>query len=144
MDHKNAGDYYKKDSPDNEPNPLIALTIMKKAEDGKISCAAVFKIASDQGVSLSEAGKTLDLLGVKLTKCQLGLFGHSPQVRIVLPSERISPVLKSAIQDCLVEGRLPCANAWKIAKDLKIEKMELSCAAEAMKIRIKPCQLSVF
>ena len=122
----------------------LSSAIQGLAEKGQIACTDVFKVVSELGVSPSEAGKAVDLLNIKLIKCQLGLYGYSPERIIVKPAESVSPELESMIRNNLVEERLPCAYAWKIAADLKIKKMDVSSAAEALSIKIKPCQLGAF
>ena len=144
MTHEHAGDYSKKHSPEEKVDTALASALQGLAEKGQIACADVFKVVSDLGVSPSEAGKTVDLLNIKLIKCQLGLYGYSPERIIVKPAESVSPELESMIRNNLVEERLPCAHAWKIAADLKIKKMDVSSAAEALNIKIKPCQLGAF
>jgi hypothetical protein len=48
--------------------------ILKKAVDGKLTCAAARKIAEDAGVSYSEIGSAANELGVRIKDCQLGCF----------------------------------------------------------------------
>ena len=86
----------------------------------------------------------MDLLKIKLAKCQLGLFGYTPERVIVKPADKVSPELEYAIRGRLVDERLPCAQAWEIAEELSLKKMDVSCAAEALGIKIKPCQLGAF
>ena len=144
MKHRDAGDYSTKRGAGEEPNPEVAKLIQEGAEGGQLACARVFKIASASGVSPSEAGKTLDLLNIKLAKCQLGLFGYTPDKSIVKPAESVSPELESAIRSRLADERLACAQAWQIADELNLKKLDVSCAAEALGIKIKPCQLGAF
>ncbi|HUL32011.1 MAG TPA: hypothetical protein VLZ03_16285 [Thermodesulfobacteriota bacterium] len=49
--------------------------IREKAKDGKLPCAACFKIAEDFGISNKEIGKILNEMKVKISNCQLGCFG---------------------------------------------------------------------
>ena len=144
MTHRDAGDYSTKHGSGEKPNPELAKVIQEAAEGGQLACARVFKIASTSGVSPSEAGKTLDLLKIKLAKCQLGLFGYTPDKSIVKPAEKVSPELESAIRSRLADERLPCIGAWQIAEELTLTKLDVSCAAEALGIKIKPCQLGAF
>ncbi len=144
MARKDAGGYPRKHGPGEEPDPALAEAVTRAAEGGEISCARVFAIASEKGVSPAEAGKAVDLLNVRLVKCQLGLFGYSPSKSIVKPAETVSPELESAIRNGLADERLPCATAWKIADDFDLKRIDVSCAAEALGIKIKPCQLGAF
>jgi hypothetical protein len=144
MTHRDAGDYSTKHGSGEKPNPEVAKRMQEAAEGRQLACARVFKIASTSGVSASEAGKTLDLLKIKLTKCQLGLFGYTPDKSIVKPAEQVSPELESAIRSRVEDERLACVQAWQIADELHLKKLEVSCAAEALGIKIKPCQLGAF
>lgn len=144
MTHRDAGDYSKKHGSGEKPDPAVAEAVTEAAEGGKIACAQVFSIASEQGVSPAEAGKTLDLLKIRLIKCQLGLFGYEPAKSIVKPAEKVSPELETVIRSRLTDERLPCVQAWQIANELNLTKLEVSCAAETLGIKVKPCQLGAF
>jgi hypothetical protein len=52
--------------------------------------------------------------------------------------------LKENILAALKNNRLPCSAAWLIAKKLKLPRMKVSAACEALLIKIKPCQLGAF
>jgi hypothetical protein len=144
MTHRDAADYSKKHGPGETPDPALARAVAEAAQGGEISCAQAFSIASERGVSPTEAGKALDLLGIKLVKCQLGLFRYGPNKSIVKPAAHVSPELESAIRGRIVSGRLPCSDAWRIAEERKLKKMDISGAAEALGIKIKPCQFGAF
>ena len=125
-------------------NELIKEHIVGQTKNNEMACAKAFKIADELNVSAAEVGKTADLLNMKLVKCQLGLFGYTPEKKIVKPKATSSIKLESAIQDSLVEGALPCARAWEIARNFDISKMAVSAVCEQLKIKIKPCQLGAF
>jgi hypothetical protein len=42
--------------------------------EGKIPCAAAFKLAKDLGIPRKEMGDLLNELRIKITQCQLGCF----------------------------------------------------------------------
>ena len=52
--------------------------------------------------------------------------------------------LKDAVKSKLLDGKLPCKDAWDIAAEFKVRKMEISGLCEFMGIKIKPCQLGAF
>ncbi|MBM4315079.1 MAG: hypothetical protein FJ122_14340 [Deltaproteobacteria bacterium] len=60
------------------------------------------------------------------------------------PGEGLTPELERAIRGRLSDGRLSCVAAWSIAAELKVPRLEASSACEALRIRIKPCQLGAF
>lgn len=116
--------------------------------EGMLPCAAAFRVVEELGVEPLAVGQTADEMGVRLNRCQLGLFGYGPKAegrhKVVRPAETVEPGLAQAIQDGLCEGRLPCKTAWEIAEALGVPKMEVSAAAEALGIRIARCQLGTF
>jgi hypothetical protein len=44
------------------------------APEGRIPCAAAFKLAGELGLSRKELGALLNELRIKITQCQLGCF----------------------------------------------------------------------
>ena len=52
--------------------------------------------------------------------------------------------LDKRIQDSLVGGKLPCAVAFQIAKDLKVGVKEIGEACNRKGIKIRSCQLGCF
>jgi hypothetical protein len=81
---------------------------------------------------------------MELVKCQLGLFGYTPEKKIVKPAAAENPDLTSAIQDARVDGDLSCKTAWEIARRFDVSKMKVSSVCEQLKIKVKPCQLGAF
>ena len=144
MTHKDAGNYKAKHSPDVKVNEKIARAVEKKTIDGKITCANAEKIAGEERAVMQEVGVTLDLVGIQISKCQLGLFGYGPEKMIVKPAKTVPGELEKAINGALINNRLPCAAAWSIAERFGISRMEVSSACEALKIKVKPCQLGAF
>lgn len=133
-----------KHGPDATPDHFIEEEILKQGKNKEIPCAVAFEIAGTLQVSPDAVGMTADLMNFKLIKCQLGLFGYQPQKKIAKHPDRITEDLKNAIADQLVQGRLSCRSAWDIASGLKIGKMKVSGACEAMDVKIKDCQIGAF
>ena len=52
--------------------------------------------------------------------------------------------LEKEIQDSLVDGKLPCAVAFSIAKKLKVNPRQVGDTANKLNIKIKSCQLGCF
>jgi len=57
-----------------ENRKQLEETILKKSKEGKLPCAACFKIAEDFGISKKEMGEILNRIKVKISQCQLGCF----------------------------------------------------------------------
>ncbi len=139
-------------SPDsNEPRPDPSASapgleeaLRRDAPEGRIGCAEAFALAERLGLAPIEIGRAADRLGVRLVRCQLGLFGYLPEKKIVKPAPRVEEPLAAAIRAALAEGRLPCRAAWDIAARFGLPRMAVSAACEALAVRIKPCQLGAF
>jgi len=144
MKLKTGQKFADKHGADARVNDLIKEHITHQTKNDELACAKAFKIANELKVSAAEVGKTADLLNITLVKCQLGLFGYTPEKKIVKPKAATNPKLESTIQMSLVEDALPCAKAWEIARNFKISKMAVSSVCEQLKIKIKPCQLGAF
>ena len=123
---------------------LLEKEILNRVTDNKLSCVTAFEIAEQLNVPAKDNGEAADRLKVRLANCQLGLFGHNPDKKIVKAKETVSAELESAINNSLDNGRLPCIKAWKIASEFKTNKFSVSCACETLKIKIKECQLGAF
>ena len=143
MTHSDAGRYSAKHAPGGSPDERVAGAVREKAAAGGIDCAEAERIGSALDVPLAEIGRTLDLLELRIGRCQLGLFGY-PEGKAVHPAAAVDTGLDAAIRGRLADGRLPCKAAWEIAAERKIARMEVSSACETLKIRIKPCQLGAF
>ena len=144
MTHEDAGHYAAKHPKGVEADPKIVEQIRQKLSDNHISCAAAHEIAATLSVSPAQVGMTIDLLEARITKCQLGLFGYSPQKNIVKPAESVSPDLKKAIETNLIDSHISCERCWEIASQQGLKKIEVASACEALSMKIKPCQLGAF
>jgi hypothetical protein len=117
-------------------------------DDGRVTCATMHRIARKVGVEPIEVGNVASESDVHASQCQLGLFGHSPRVqgkgRVVEADVVVSDELAEHMRAALVNGRLPCAAAWDIATELKLNRIDLGNAAETLDISIAPCQLGFF
>jgi hypothetical protein len=138
------GRFKEKHPPEAIADPEIAQAVIQKILDGNVTCADAAAIASELHKSMQETGVALDILEISLTSCQLGLFGYSPQKNIVIPAKSVEKDIETAITQRLLNGCLSCDAAWEISKALTLPKIKVSSACEAMKIKIKPCQLGAF
>ena len=144
MTHADKGKYAQKHPQETKVEDSLKQEIRQAAKENNVACSDAEEIAGRKAVSLSDVGIALDILNINITECQLGLFGYRPQKKIVQLAREVAPDLKQAISDALSDGRLSCFTAWAIAKQLKLPRMKVSAACEALNIRIKPCQLGAF
>ncbi|MDD5748354.1 MAG: hypothetical protein PHP64_04795 [Actinomycetota bacterium] len=59
--------------PNEIPEEVIAA-VRKAAVDGKISCRKAWEIAEEEGVSVRLVGRAIDILSIKINRCELGCF----------------------------------------------------------------------
>lgn len=144
MTHEDAGKYSAKHPVGTTCDPATAAAVKQKSENGRITCAAAHDIAGRLVVPPAEVGKTIDLLEYRIVKCQMGLFGYSPEKKIVKPSDVIFGELESRLRDAVSDGKVGCATCWEIARALGMGKMDVSAACEGLAIKISPCQLGAF
>jgi hypothetical protein len=109
-----------------------------------LPCAVAFEIAARLGAQPAGIGAAADRLNIRLTKCQLGLFGYTPAKKIVEPAAVVEPEFEQAIRSKLTGGRLACRDAWDLAQAFRRPKLAVSAACEALGVKIKPCQLGAF
>jgi hypothetical protein len=146
MAHEDAGKYAAKHPPGTTLNEHIAKTIREKAS-GKLVCAMGESISQELKVSIAEVGITADLLEMKIKECQLGLFGwgekpnHGKDIRA---ADSVSVEIKSALEKAAVDGAVTCAALWTIADRLAVKRKVVSAACEALKLKIRSCQLGTF
>jgi len=143
MTHEDAGNYAGK-RHGAELNEMIATGIKEKMSENTISCAEAHSIAAKLDADPADVGAAIDLLEVRINKCQLGLFGYGKQKNIPALSDKINPEIESAIKSSLVKGRLTCSAAWEISKRFNVSKAMVAAACETMKIKISACQLGAF
>lgn len=145
MTHRDEGHYAQKHADQAQLNQGLADAIRKCSVGGTVSCTAAFRIVEELNIKPSEVGQSLDLLEMKIVTCQLGLFGHEGGKRLIVePAETVPPELEEALRAGLVNGRLPCATAWNIAKQFDLPKMKITSACEKLNLRISQCQLGTF
>jgi len=122
----------------------IKTLVLENSENRKLNCAIAHKIANDYNISAGDIGRHADLLDIRLAKCQMGLFGYPKGSKIVKESESVNPDLEKAIKTKIVSGKISCMDAWNIASEMGMSKIEVSNTCEALKIKINKCQLGAF
>lgn len=124
----------------------LERAIQESLVGGKLPCVNAFLVAEGEGVAPRAVGGEATRLSIRISRCQLGLFGYEStgQKRIVHPEEKVSRQLERAIRVRLIDGRLPCEAAWEIASQQKLSKLDVATAAETLHVRISACQLGCF
>ena len=144
MSHSNSGNYRAKHPADIKVDDIIMKQVALKMIEGHMACKTAHTIASTLTVSPSQVGVAIDLHNGRIKACQLGLFGFGKVKAISQGGSEIKTELKSDIQSTLVQGRLSCAEAWRIADAHGVRRLEVGRACEILGIKINQCQLGAF
>ena len=133
-----------KHGTDTKIDPAVKQKVEGNAKNNEIACAVAFQIAEELKATPSDIGKSIDLLDIRLVKCQLGLFGYRPKKKVVKKKAPQIQDMEEAIRKALVQEKLSCRAAWDIAQQFNLPKMAVSEACEYLNFKIKPCQLGAF
>ena len=130
--------------PGAQLNQTLAQLILQASSNGRLACAKAHRLAKAQNYLPKEIGIQADLLELRVTQCQLGLFGYAQGKKNFNPDTGITTELKNRIFNAQSDGRIDCKTCWEIAKEFKISRLTMGAVCERLEIRIKPCQLGLF
>jgi hypothetical protein len=126
----------------------ILKGIESLALGSELACADAHELAAGLGVVPGEVGRVANTTAVRISRCQLGLFGYGSKAegksKIVLKATNVPEDIGAAIESRAVNGALSCLAAWEIAAQFKYPRLGIANIAEALGLRIKPCQLGCF
>lgn len=142
--NRNTVKYSAKHPAGTTPDARIAAAVQEVADDGRVPCVLAHDLASELQVTPAEVGKTIDLLELRIIKCQLGLFGYLPGKKMLKPTEVVSNELRDRLTRATVNGAIPCATCWEIAEELDMQRIAVAAACERLDLRVRPCQLGAF
>jgi hypothetical protein len=122
--------------------------IREHLEDGELHCSQAHALAQSLGVQPLIVGLGANELDIRISRCQLGLFGYGPKSegkhKIVHAMDKVPERLAAQLRAAADGGNITCAAVWRIADRLGYRRIEASSAVEAMGIRVSRCQLGCF
>ncbi len=137
-------------------NETIYQAILERLQDGKLPCGQAFAIAHKLGVDALAVGLAATDSGIRISRCQLGLFGYGPKAegkhKIVHAMDEVPERLAARLRT-EAEAELPtggdaggitCTSVWRSADELGYSRLEAASAVEAMGLRVSRCQLGCF
>jgi hypothetical protein len=127
----------------------LTIRIQSSLVEGHLPCLFALAIAHELGVSPLEVGHTANATGVRISRCQLGLFGYGPKSegksKIVQAMPQVPDDLATRLRAALNQaGHLTCAAAFAVAQEAQRPRLEIANAAQALDIHITACQLGCF
>jgi len=132
--------------PDIGGNMKATLESEVKASlvDGYLPCSIALELAGKLEVAPKAVGDVANKLEIRIINCQLDCFGLEKTVRHALEGESINETVVEQIKGYLVNGRLPCAVAFKLGRELGVSLEEIGDVANRLKIKMVSCQLGCF
>jgi hypothetical protein len=127
----------------------LTTRIQASLVDGQLPCLFALAIAHELGIPPLEVGHTATTTGVRISRCQLGLFGYGPKAegksKIVQAMPQVPDDLAARLRAALnPAGHLTCAAAFAVAQEAQRPRLEIANAAQALDIHITKCQLGCF
>jgi hypothetical protein len=120
----------------------------ERLEDGQLPCNQAFAVAQSLEVEPLTVGFAANDSGIRVSRCQLGLFGYGPKAegkhKIVHSMEEVPERLAARLRAASAEGTITCEAVWQVADGLGFRRLEASSAVEAMGLHVSPCQLGCF
>lgn len=126
----------------------LQQALMGRLEDGKLGCAQAHALAAEFGLEPLAVGQAADAAGVRMFRCQLGLFGYGPKSegkhKIVQPMATVPTGLADRLRAAAGPEGISCLDVWRVAGETGITRLEASGAVEALGLRVSTCQLGCF
>jgi hypothetical protein len=120
--------------------------LRESAVGGGLPCALAHRLAASRAVPPRVVGETADSLGIRITHCQLGLFGYDAygEKRWTRRLATLPPDLERGVHQACTDGRLTCAAAWLLADERGLPRLLFGSVAETLDVRISGCPLGCF
>ncbi len=131
------------------PEPNIEREVRGRLREGLLSCADAFAAAERLELPPARIGRTMDALRLRLTECQIGVFGYPGHAKGWAAAGSASrPVPPGLEADLLAaagaDGSISCLAIWRAAASHGLGRMQAGFIADKLKLRIKGCQLGAF
>lgn len=107
-------------------------------EDGKLSCLKAFKVARLIGKKPSEMDKITKSFNIKITNCELGVFGK------LNFSEVENNIYDKLSRNFAQDKKIDCEIAWYTARDKGTSLRKVGSTINNSDIKVKHCQLGCF
>ncbi len=117
-------------------------------EQGQLPCPLAHAVARDLDLDPLAVGRAADDAGIRISRCQLGLFGYGPKAegkhKIVEPLRPVPDELAARLWEAAGGGSITCAAVWAVAEGAGIPRLRASGAVEGLGLKVSVCQLGCF
>ncbi|MBN1835263.1 MAG: hypothetical protein JW820_05385 [Spirochaetales bacterium] len=134
----------------NEKEETMRLRLRSSLDKhGQVPCAAAHRIAEELEVKPLQVGKQADAIGIRISRCQLGLFGYTPKkgtpgFRVAKKLDNPPETASEAVRKTAEQGRIPCLALWRLAAQYELTRRDMGDIAETLELKVTPCQLGCF
>ncbi len=123
--------------------------IRSRLSGAVLTCASAMAAADEGGADPLDIGRGADALGIRLTVCQLGLFGFPAGVKGWVYAEVTDRPVPSGFEEavraaCSAEGGISCAALWDAAERFAVPRIQAGYVADSLGITVRSCQLGAF
>jgi hypothetical protein len=124
----------------------LESAVLSTLRDGRLPCSFAFRLAEKQDWTPAQVGTEANRLDVRISRCQLGLFGYDSfrQKRLVQQLAEVPGDVTVSLRAAAVDSQIACAALWRIAEEHGLPRIAIACAAETLELRVTPCQLGCF
>ena len=145
MTKENSGNYKAKHQGNSTIDPQLETHVRGASKDNRITCKSAQGLAQKLSIPMSQVGRVVDLLEIKITECQLGVFGTGKENKAPDPqSEELNNLLNKQLSQVTADKQLSCTDAWKVAQETKFSRSQVRAACDSLGIKIVFCQLGAF
>lgn len=116
----------------------LDLLLTNLDDEGKLSCLKAFKVARLIGVKPKEMDGITKALNIKITNCELGVFGKLNFV------DMDNKVYDKLSQNFNHGKKVECEVAWYAARDKGLSLNKVGSTINRSDIKVTHCQLGCF
>ncbi|MGD0783344.1 MAG: hypothetical protein ABSA30_10855 [Candidatus Aminicenantales bacterium] len=125
----------------------MAGEIYSRSSGTLLTCSAAIAAAERLGTDPLEIGRAADVMGIRLTACQLGFFGFPGRAKgwAGVAGRPGPPGFEDAVRSVRSEGgSISCADLWNVAERFSVPRILAGYIADRLGIDVRSCQLGAF
>jgi hypothetical protein len=134
------------------PGPVderIAQEIRSRLIEKGLPCAAAMAAAESLRADPIEIGRAADGLRIRLTSCQLGLFGFPGRAKGWVMAGAVDRPLPPGFEDAVraarsAAGAISCCALWDVAARFSVPRIQAGSIADRLGIIVRGCPLGAF
>ena len=119
-------------------------TVKASLKDGYLSCPVAWKIAKEANVPKVAIGEITDILGIRITNCQIGFFKIEKTPYDNSVHKNMDGEIITMLETLKDNNQLTCAKVFDLARQFKLKPMVIANEANVRDLKIHGCQLGCF